>query len=153
MKFLLSQKEIDDDLQRANKLIKQGKIIDKEVPEYYCKGISPFSKKTTIIFAIFFGFFAIDRFYLKKWISAFSKLFLHIIATPLISLIWIPLPLNETVDVFKYVSIEYIIFAIVIYLFSFSYYIGDIFLAIWKLRDSKFRCVKNKKYERFTYQN
>ena len=137
-KYFLSQQEIKQESHLANELNKQGLLVDKEIPDYWCQGVSQFKKRTNLLFAIFLGIFGVDRFYLKKYISACVKIFLILIVTPL--WLWFTFSgvsfAKENLDII-------IVFSILFYGSALVFYLGDIIIAIIKPRDFEFKEVKD----------
>lgn len=131
--IFLSETEIHDDIIKANELLKNGVIVEKVIPEKWSSGISPFKYWLNIVFAIFFGFFGIDRFYLKKYISAGIKVFFILGTTPFF--IW----LIAGTNVYDQYPDVVIIFSLLFFATAFGFYFIDIFLGFWNPRDYKFR--------------
>lgn len=138
-KLFLTKEEIIADSEKANELAKQGLIKEREIPEYWVKGISDLDKKTNLLLAIFLGMFGIDRFYLKKYISGITKLFLIAVVTPTSLYLCIEVaPTNK-----NYLDVI-IVFSILFNLASLSFFIGDIVIGIIKPRDYFFKELKFK---------
>ncbi|WP_044891270.1 TM2 domain-containing protein [Malacoplasma penetrans] len=134
-KYFLTQEEIIEDSKKANELKQQGLIYDREIPEYWSSGTSPYKKKTNLLLAIFLGFFGADRFYLKKYISAFIKLFFILIVTP----VSIYLTVDPNLALYAAYPDIVIVFSILFYGTAAAFYFGDIVIGIVKPRDYDFQ--------------
>ncbi|QZX49101.1 NINE protein [Mycoplasma sp. E35C] len=139
MKFgTLSNKEIDDDIKRYKELIASNELVEKQVPEeWVVSKNSPKRYKVNLLLSIFGFLFALDRWYLKKWISAPTKM--------LFVLVGIPLSLWGIIDgkIAEFDPVTAYVFLPIIILAGVTFIIVDIILAIINPRDAKFRGLKH----------
>lgn len=137
-KYFLTDRQIKDDVEKAKKLKKEGIIVEKEIPEYWCKGENRTkSKRKLILLAVLLGFVGADRFYLKKWISAVVKTFFLSFVNVMLILAFTYFKIQN----YEGTLVTMIIFAIIFYAVILGFYIGDIVISIIKPRDNEFKCV------------
>ncbi|WP_391592085.1 TM2 domain-containing protein [[Mycoplasma] cavipharyngis] len=130
--FYLSEEKIKSDIAYANQLANEKKIdVYPLFSKEWTVGVSNLNYKTHLLLAIFLGFFGVDRFYLKKNVSAVIKIFFICVISPIF--IWVIAATN----LFLIYPDIVVIFSLFFFSIALGFYFGDIYLAILKPRDAK----------------